>query len=58
MNIVDMSDAPYNYPSLTREMLFRLWSAAIKDDDTSADEMIRGDVPLHAGLRSVSMRSM
>ena len=47
MNIVDMSDAPYNYPSLTREMLFRLWSAAIKDDDTSADEMIRGDVPLH-----------
>jgi hypothetical protein len=23
-------------------MLFRLWKAAIKDDDTLADEMIRG----------------
>jgi hypothetical protein len=42
MNIVNMSDAPYKYPSLTGDMLFRLWNAAIKDDDTLADEMIRG----------------
>jgi len=42
MNIVKMTDAPYKYPSLTGGMLFRLWNAAIKDDDTLADEMIRG----------------
>ena len=42
MNIVKMTDAPYKYPSLTGDMLFRLWNAAIKDDDTLADEMIRG----------------
>ena len=33
---------PYKYPSLTGDMLFRLWNAAIMDDDTLADEMIRG----------------
>jgi len=42
MNIVNTSDAPYKHPSLTGDMLFRLWKAAIKDDDTLADEMIRG----------------
>jgi hypothetical protein len=42
MNIVNMSDAPYKYPNLTGDMVFRLWNAAIKDDDTLADEMIRG----------------
>jgi hypothetical protein len=51
MNIVNISDAPYKYPSLTGDMLFRLWKAAIKDDDTLADEDPR-DVPLHADLRS------
>jgi hypothetical protein len=33
---------PYKYPSLTADMLFRLWNAAIKDDDTLADQVIRG----------------
>jgi hypothetical protein len=42
MNIVNISDAPYKHPSLKGDMLFRLWKAAIKDDDTLADEMIRG----------------
>ena len=42
MNLVNMSYTPYKYPSLTGDMLFRLWKAAIKDDDTLADEMIRG----------------
>ena len=57
MNIVNMSDAPYKYPSLTGDMLFRLWNAAIKDDDTLADEMIRGST--NACWPSiVSVRSM
>lgn len=42
MNIVNMCDAHYKYPSLTGDMLFRLWNAAIKDDDRLADEMIGG----------------
>jgi hypothetical protein len=42
MNIVNISDAPYKHPSLKGDMLFRLWKAAIKDDDTLADELIRG----------------
>ena len=42
MNIVNMRDAPYKYPSLTGDMVFRLWNAAIKDDDTLADELIQG----------------
>ena len=42
MNIVNISDAPYKHPSLKGDMLFRLWKAAIKDDDALADEMIRG----------------
>lgn len=42
MNIVNMSDAPYKYPSLTGDMLLRLWKAAILDDDTLADEVMRG----------------
>jgi hypothetical protein len=42
MNIVNISDAPYKHPSLKGDMLFRLWKAAIKDDDTLADELFRG----------------
>jgi hypothetical protein len=42
MKIVNISDAPYKHPSLKGDMVFRLWKAAIKDDDTLADEMIRG----------------
>ncbi len=42
MNIVNISDAPHKYPSITGDMLFRLWKAAIKDDDTLAEEVIRG----------------
>jgi hypothetical protein len=41
MNTLNISDAP-KHPSLTGEMVFRLWKAAIKDDDTLADEVIRG----------------
>jgi hypothetical protein len=42
MNIVNISEAPYRHPSLKGDMLFRLWKAAIKDDDTLADGLIRG----------------
>ena len=42
MNIVILTETPYKYPSLTGDMLFRLWKAAIKDDDTLANEVIRG----------------
>jgi hypothetical protein len=42
MNIVNISDAPYKHPSLRGDMLFRLWKAAVKDDDTLADETVRG----------------
>jgi hypothetical protein len=42
MNIVNISDAPYKHPSLKGDMLFRLWKAAIKDDNKLADEVIRG----------------
>jgi hypothetical protein len=42
MNMVKISNTPCKHPSLTGDMLFRLWKAAIKDDDTLADEMIRG----------------
>ena len=42
MNIVNISDAPYKHPSLKGDMHFRLWKAAIKDDETLADELIRG----------------
>jgi hypothetical protein len=42
MNIVNMSDAPYKYPSLTGDMLFRLWRAAIFDDHTLAEDVMRG----------------
>ena len=42
MNLVNMSNTPYKYPSLTGDMLFRLWRAAVKDDETLVEEMIRG----------------
>jgi len=42
MNIVNMSEAPYKHPSLKGDMLFRLWKAAIEDDETLADEVFRG----------------
>ena len=42
MNIVILTETPYKYPSLTGDMLFRLWKAAIKDDDTLANEVIGG----------------
>ena len=42
MNIVILTETPYKYPSLTGDMLFRLWKAAIKDDDMLANEVIRG----------------
>ena len=42
MNVVNLSDAPYKYPSLRGDMLFRLWKAAILDDDTLADDVMRG----------------
>jgi hypothetical protein len=42
MNVVNMSDAPHNYPSLKGDMLFRLWKAAILDDDTLTDDVMRG----------------
>ena len=42
MNVVNISDAPYKYPSLRGDMLFRLWKAAILDDDTLADDVMRG----------------
>jgi hypothetical protein len=41
MKIVNINDAPYRHPSLKGDMFFRLWKAAIKDDDTLADELIR-----------------
>jgi hypothetical protein len=42
MNLVNLSDTPYKYRMLTGDMLFRLWRAAIKDDDTLVEEMIHG----------------
>ena len=42
MNLVNMSDTPYKYPSLTGHMLFRLWRAAVKDDETFVEEIIHG----------------
>ena len=42
MNVVNMSDAPHKCPSLRGDMLFRLWKAAILDDDTLADDVMRG----------------
>ena len=33
---------PYKYPMLTGDMLFRLWRAAVKDDDTLVEEIIYG----------------
>jgi len=42
MNLVNLSDTPYKYPMLTGDMLFRLWRAAVKDDDTLVEEMIHG----------------
>src|ERR1700722_20220270 len=42
MNLVNLSDTPYKYPMLTGDMLFRLWRAAVNDDDTLVEEMING----------------
>ncbi len=42
MKIVNMSDTPHKYPSLTGDMLFRLWKAAILDDHALAEEVMRG----------------
>jgi hypothetical protein len=42
MNLVNLSDTPYKYPMLTGDMLFRLWRAAVKDDDTLVEETIHG----------------
>ena len=56
MNIVNMRDAPYKYPSLTGDMVFRLWNAAIKDDDTLADELIQGMYHCMRAFRSRACR--
>ena len=42
MNLVNLSDTPCKYPMLTGDMLFRLWRAAVKDDDRLVEGMIRG----------------
>ena len=44
MNLVNLSDTPCKYPMLTGDMLFRLWRAAVKDDDTLVEEMIHRNV--------------